>query len=201
MSSTRREVLYQIAASVTAGAAAPLAAQQPAAPAHPVHKAPVKAPSGPHRRRVFTDHEFRTLQVLSDWIIPPDERSKGGIEAGTAEFIDVIAASDSDLQYRFTGGIAWLDNQMQTLHGKAFRDCTRDQQKAMLDRLAWRERAPQETAAGVEFFALMRSWTVDAFYSSKAGIDDLGYVGNTALTEFKGCSEEAVKQLLAKSPA
>jgi gluconate 2-dehydrogenase gamma chain len=197
MSSTRREVLYQIAASVTAGAAAPLAAQQ--APAHAAHKAPVKAPSGPHRRRVFTDHEFRTLQGLSDWIIPPDERSKGGIEAGTAEFIDVIAASDPGLQYRFTGGIAWLDNQMQTLHGKAFRDCTRDQQKAMLDRLAWRERAPQETAAGVEFFALMRSWTVDAFYSSKAGIEDLGYVGNTALTEFKGCSEEAVKQLLAKS--
>ena len=195
MSSTRREVLYQIAASVTAGAAATLAAQQ--APVHAAHKAPVKAPSGPHRRRVFTDHEFRTLQVLSDWVIPPDERSKGGIEAGTAEFIDVIAASDSSLQYRFTGGIAWLDNHMQTQHGKVFRDCTRDQQKAMLDRLAYRERAPQDTAAGVEFFTLMRSWTVDAFYSSKAGIEDLGYVGNTALTEFKGCSEAAVKQLLS----
>ena len=200
MSSTRREVFYQIAASVTAGAAAPLAAQQGTPPSHPAHRPAVKAPSGPHRRRVFTEHEFRTLQVLSDWIIPPDERSRGGIEAGTAEFIDVIAASDPKLQHDFTGGIAWLDNRMLALHGKTFRESARDQQKAMLDRLAYHSQAPQELAAGVEFFALMRSWTVDAFFSSKVGIEDLGYVGNTAVAEFNGCSQEAVNQLLAKSP-
>jgi gluconate 2-dehydrogenase gamma chain len=200
MSSTRREVLYQIAATAAAGAAAPLAAQQ-AAPSHPVHRPPVPVRTGPHKRRVLTEHEFRTLQALSEWIIPPDERSKGGLEAGTAEFIDVMASHEPEIQHAFTGGVAWIDSQMRARHGKTFRECTGEQQKSLLDQIAYRERAPQELAAGAEFFALMRAWTVDAFYSSKTGIEDLGYQGNTALGEFNGCPEQVVKQMLAKAPA
>lgn len=187
MSSTRREALYQIAL-------APLAAQQ-----HPVHKASVPA-ARPSGRKAFTEHEFKTLQILSNWIIPPDERSKGGIEAGTAEFIDVIAAADPKLRDAFTGGIAWLDHQMRAQHAKTYLECTREQQKEMLDRIAYREKAPPELKPGVAFFALMRGWTVDAFYSSKVGIDDLGYAGNTALAEFNGCPDEVVKKLLETSP-
>lgn len=202
MPTTRREMLYQIALGA-AGAAAPAAAQQAQqgqqVPAdHAAHAA--AAPARPSGRKVFTQHEIRTLQVLSDWIIPPDEKSKGGIEAGTAEFIDVIAATDRNLQFAFTGGIAWLDRHMQAQHGKPFIDCTKLQQQETLDRLAYSAKAPADLAPGVQFFALMRAWTVDAFYSSKAGIDDLGFVGNTALAQFNGCPEEVVKQLLAKSP-
>jgi hypothetical protein len=198
MSTTRREVLYQIAASM---AAAPLAAQQAGSGSHPAHRPAVKALAGPYRRRVLTEHEFRTLQLLSDWIIPADERSRGGMQAGTAEFIDIIAAAEPEVQFAFTGGVAWLDNQMRARHGKTFRECTREQQKGLLDQIAWRDRAPQELAAGVDFFALMRGWTVDAFYSSRVGIDDLGYIVNTALAEFNGCPEGVVKALLDKSPA
>ena len=195
MSSTRREALYQIAASVTAGAVAPqLDAQQ-----HPAHK-PGPDVSRPSARKVFNEHEFKTLQNLSNWIIPPDERSRGGIEAGTAEFIDVIAASDPKLEAAFTGGVAWLDHQMRSRHGKTFVECAPAQQKEMLDLIAYREKTPAELKPGAAFFAMMRAWTVDAFYSSKPGIDDLGYVGNTALAEFNGCPEEVVKRLLEKSP-
>lgn len=203
MPTTRREMLYQIALGA-AGVAAPAAAQPAPAPqqdsatAHAAHA--TAAPARPGGRKVFTQHEFRTLQVLSDWIIPPDERSKGGIEAGTAEFIDVIAASDQSLQFAFTGGIAWLDQHMQSHYGKHFIDCTKPQQKEMLDRIAYSGKAPADLAPGAQFFALMRAWTVDAFYSSKTGIDDLGFVGNTALAQFNGCPEEVVKQLLSKSP-
>ena len=188
MSSTRREVLYQIAL-------APLAAQQ-----HPAHKsAPPSAK--PTARKAFNEHEFKTLQNLSNWIIPPDERSKGGIEAGAAEFIDVMAAADEKLRAAFTGGVAWLDHEMRARHGKTFLECTPAQQKEMLDLIAWRDKAPKELVPGVAFFALMRGWTVDAFYSSKIGVDDLGYVGNTALAEFNGCPQEVVQKLLSKSPA
>ena len=187
MPSTRREVLYQIAL-------APLAAQQ-----HPVHKA--APPPRPAARKTFNEHEFKSLQNLSNWIIPPDERSKGGIEAGAAEFIDLMAGEDEKLRAAFTGGIAWLDHEMRTRHGNTFLDCTPAEQKKMLDLIAWRDKAPKDLAPGVAFFALMRGWTVDAFYSSKAGVDDLGYVGNTAVAEFNGCPEEVVKKLLEKSPA
>ncbi len=189
MSSTRREVLYQIAL-------APLAAQ---AQQHPAHPAPAAA-AGPHKRRFFTEQEFATLRALSQRIIPPDERSKGGIEAGTAEFIDVMAAADPKLQAAFTGGLAWLDQRMRALHGRRFLECSVEQQKEMLDQVAWRDRAPAELAPGVAFFALMRTWTVDAFFSSRAGIEDLGYRGNTAVVEFNGCPEEVVRKLLENSP-
>lgn len=187
MATTRREVLVQIAL-------APLAAAQQ----HPAH--PPKPAAGPHKRRYFTDHEFKSLQALSDWIIPPDERSAGGVAAGTAQFLDVLADSDAKLQASFSGGLAWLDSEMRRRHGNSFVACSREQQKQMLDAVAWRDKAPPELSPGVAFFARMRAWTVDAFYSSQAGVQDLGYIGNTAVAEFNGCPSEVVKKLLDDSP-
>lgn len=192
MPATRREVLYQIALSV---AAPGLAAQQ-----HPLHK-PAGAAAPPAGRRVFTEREFKTLQALSDWIIPPDERSVGGMAAGTAEFIDLMAGVDPKLAASFTGGVAWLDRAMRRRHGKPFLECSRGQQNEMLGLLAYRSRATGELAPGGTFFALLRAWTVDAFYTSKAGIADLGFVGNAALAEFNGCPDEVVEKLLKNSPA
>jgi hypothetical protein len=39
----------------------------------------------------------------------------------------------------------------------------------------------------VAFFAFLRNLTTDGFYTSKIGIADLQYMGNTALHEFPGC--------------
>jgi gluconate 2-dehydrogenase gamma chain len=39
----------------------------------------------------------------------------------------------------------------------------------------------------VAFFAFLRRLTCDGFYTSKIGIADLGYIGNTSLREFPGC--------------
>jgi gluconate 2-dehydrogenase gamma chain len=191
MGTTRREALVQIAMT-------PLAAAQQ--PSHPAHGPAGPKPPGPHRRRYFSEHEFLTLQALSDLIIPPDGRSGGGKAAGTAEFIDVMAADDKDLRTAFSGGLAWLDREMRARHGKAFRECGAGDQKAMLDQLAWRSKAPAHLAPGVRFFALMRQWTVDAFYSSREGVKDLGFAGNTAVAEFNGCPDEVVKKLLDASP-
>jgi hypothetical protein len=190
MPTTRREVLVQIAMT-------PLAAQQPG---HPAHTSTAKPAAGPYRRRVFNEQEFQTLGLLADLILPPDDKSGGGKAAGTAEFLDVMASGDPRLAAEFTGGLAWLDRTMQARHGKTFRECTADQQKQILDQIAWRARATAELAPGVRFFALMRAWTVDAFYSSPEGVKDLGYVGNTAVAEFQGCGEAVAQELLKRSP-
>ena len=192
MSTTRREALVQIALT-------PLAAAQQSP--HGGHAPTAAKPAGPYKRKVFTEHEFQTIGALADLIIPPDDKSAGGKAAGTAEFVDVIASDDKKLAADFTGGLAWLDHEMQARHGKPFRECTAGQQTGMLDRIAWREKAPPELGPGVRFFALMRQWTVDAFYSSPEGVKDLGYVGNTAVAEFNGCGEDATQELLKRSPA
>lgn len=156
--------------------------------------------SGPHKRKYFNEHEFKTLQVLSDWIIPPDEKSKGGIAGGAAELIDLMANSNEELRISFSGGLGWLDNQMRRRVGRSFIEATRVEQQQILDLIAYRKNESPKLRPGVEFFAMMRQWTVDAFYSSEEGIQDVGYVGNDAIAEYRGCGEDVVKQLLDRAP-
>jgi hypothetical protein len=67
--------------------------------------------------------------------------------------------------------------------------CSPEQRKAVLDLIAFRKNAKADPtlSQGVAFFAFVRSLTCDAFYTSKIGIADLQYIGNTALSEFPGC--------------
>ena len=53
---------------------------------------------------------------------------------------------------------------------------------------SFRERVtPVPRFPGVAFFAFLRNLTCDGFYTSKIGIADLQYIGNTSLREFPGC--------------
>ena len=54
---------------------------------------------------------------------------------------------------------------------------------------AYRKNVKKDAALsqGVAFFAFLRNLTCDGFYTSKIGIADLQYIGNTALREFPGC--------------
>jgi hypothetical protein len=72
---------------------------------------------------------------------------------------------------------------------KVFLDCRPEQRKEALDLIAFRKNAKQDPglSQGVAFFAFLRSMTCDAFYTSKIGIADLQYIGNTSLHEFPGC--------------
>ena len=52
-----------------------------------------------------------------------------------------------------------------------------DQQKQLLDRMAYPERAAKEDHAWVRFFNEFRNLTVSGFFSSKMGVRDLPYLG------------------------
>ena len=68
-------------------------------------------------------------------------------------------------------------------------ECTADEQREILDLIAYRRNAAQDASLtyGIEFFSLLRNLTADGFFTSKIGIQYLGYIGNTFLTEFRGC--------------
>ena len=68
-------------------------------------------------------------------------------------------------------------------------ECTPEQKKEVLDLIAFRKNAKQDAALsqGVAFFSFLRRLTCDGFYTSKIGIADLGYIGNTSVREFPGC--------------
>ena len=139
--------------------------------------------------KYFSAHQYATLTFLCDAIIPKDEHSGGAVEGGAPEFIDLLSSENEKFQLRLGGGLFWLDGFCSDRYGTAFLDCTPQQKTEVLDLIAYRANAVKDPALsqGVAFFALLRNMTCDAFYTSKIGIADLQYIGNTSLREFPGC--------------
>ncbi|HYO80059.1 MAG TPA: gluconate 2-dehydrogenase subunit 3 family protein [Bryobacteraceae bacterium] len=179
---TRREVLRNIAASVTIGAGLTAEAAQ-----HVHHEAAEvkKKTAGVYKPRLFNEHEYRTVRLLAETIIPKDEVSGSALEAGAPEFIDLIASHNEDLATRLTGGLAWLDRTAEKRTGKAFLDAPAADRTAILDGIAFSAKAAPENAPGVVFFDWMRRLTADAFYTSPIGVKDIGYKGNKGMTVFE----------------
>jgi gluconate 2-dehydrogenase gamma chain len=185
---SRREIFHVIGSvAATAGVAA---GQNHAGHPAPATAAPANAP---YKRKVFDDHQWRTVHTLCDLIIPADERSGSATAAGVPEFIDdwIDFRTREDLSDRLKaqilGGLAWLDHEAARLFSKSFAEAAANQQKEILDRIAWPARAASEDKRWAAFFSRFRDLTVSGFYSSKMGIADLPYQGNQAVAEWKGC--------------
>jgi gluconate 2-dehydrogenase subunit 3-like protein len=197
---SRRDLLRVIGASLTLGGGGleVLSAQDAA---HVHHMAGQARAKGDYHPKCFTAHEYATLRRLAEMIVPPEEYSKGALEAGAPEFIDLLASSNAELAAIYTGGMAWLDEQMKHRYQAAFTDAAPAQQTAMLDLIAYRknEAAHPELAPGIRFFTWVRNMVVDAYYSSEAGRQDLGFMGNGAMAAFT-VPEEALQYALKRSP-
>jgi len=197
---SRRELLRTIGASLAlgAGGAEMLSAQN----AGHVHQmAAGEKVKGEYKPKCFNTHEYAMLRRLAEMIVPPDDHSKGALEAGAPEFIDLLASSNAELAAIYTGGMAWLDEQMKRRYHAAFTAAKPDQQTDMLDLIAYRqnEAAHPELGPGIHFFNWIRNMVVDAYYTSKVGMDDLGFVGNGAMASFS-VPEEALQYALKRSP-
>lgn len=194
---TRRELLCRIGAAVSLAVGAEFL---PAQEAQHVHEAVAQdKATGPYKPKALTAHEYATLRRLADLIIPADEHSKGALEAGAADFIDFLCASSDEMRDIYTGGLAWLDEQMKHRHGKDFLGAQPAQQTAMLDLIAWRKNASPELNPGIEFFTWARRMVADGYYTSPIGMKDLGYMGNSAMSQFS-VPQEAVDYALKRSP-
>ncbi len=200
---SRRDLLRHIGASITLAAAGEqmLSAQD----VQHVHQAVADektAQKGRYQPKSLNAHEYATLQQLSDLIVPADERSPGALAAGAADFIDFLCAATDDMKRIYTGGIAWLDDEMeQRYDGKNFLAATPAQQKEMLDLVAFRENRAKDPSLGpgIQFFSWTRNMVVDAYYTSPIGYKELGYMGNTAMTHFS-VPQEAIDYAIKRSP-
>lgn len=144
--------------------------------------------------RFFTDHEYETVRQLANMIIPADERSGNAEDAGVPEFIDFMMLDRPDNQTPIRGGLNWLDHQCRKRFGQSFVDCSEQEKVRMLDDIAYPETAKPEMEAGVIFFNRFRDLVATGFWSSKMGIEDIGYIGNQP-NDWQGCSHEALAHL------
>jgi gluconate 2-dehydrogenase gamma chain len=162
-----------------------------------------------YKPKFFTPHEWATVTVLVDLIIPKDERSGSATDAGVPQFMDFImmdrpVSGEPDSARRQTamrGGLRWIDAECQRRFQKTFVDCAADQRTAVLDDIAWPERAKDKPplSQGVAFFNSFRDLTASGFWSSKMGVEDLKYVGNVPNPNWDGCPPDAMTHLGLKS--
>lgn len=190
MTISRRDILKSLTMTAVGGSVLRAIPLEAAEYAHRMVKAE-KATSETHAYspKFFSAHAYKTLQTLCNTIIPPDDETKGAVEAGAPEFIDLLTSENKDYQLTLDGGLMWLDNLCIDRYEKPYLDCTAEQQKEILDLIAYRRNAKLDPSLGqgTEFFALLRKLTADGFFTSEIGMDYLGYIGNTYLQEFPGC--------------
>jgi gluconate 2-dehydrogenase gamma chain len=185
---SRRTLLKSITLGAVAGSVLRVIPLEAAEYAHTMIEAE-KSATGAYTPKYFSAGDYRILQLLCETIFPTDSDSGGALDAGAPEFIDLITSENPAYQAELGPGIQWLNATCTSRYGKAYLDCTTQQQVEILDRIAYRKNAAEDTTltSAVEFFSLLRNMTADGFFTSKIGIKYLGYKGNTYLTEFPGC--------------
>jgi gluconate 2-dehydrogenase gamma chain len=217
----RRSMIRRLALAITSVGVLDLDAAQ-----HVHTETAAEKAKGPYKVKAFQPAEYKTLQRLAEIIVPKDDVSGSGLDAGAPEFIDVLSSQNEALADIFHGGLAWLDAEMRKRHQTTFVNATPAQQTAMLDVLVEAGRVeaarrteelvyeksasykdfsgytvhrPEELGPGIVFFDWVRKMTVDAFYTSAIGMKDLGYKGNGAYSKYV-VPNEAMEYALKRSP-
>lgn len=126
----------------------------------------------PGVRRYFSPEELKLLSTLVDVILPPTD-TPGAAAAGVPLHIDGIAS-----RTELTGEA--LRHGLNRLHAGGFAGATPERRVEMVAAL-------QDSAD--PFFKLIKDLTIDGYYASRQGlVSELGYHGNTYLSEFPGCT-------------
>lgn len=191
---TRRNWLAVAGASYLAGTLDLEAAQH-------VHSAAsgAKKPGGPYRPRFFKPHQYETLRILADLIIPADAESKGALDAGAPGFVDLLCSQNDELASIYAGGLAWLDAASRRRYEAAFSAATHEQRTELVTLIAYRKNDSPELGPGIRFFVWARKMVVDAYYTHPVGIAQVGYAGNSGMTTFQ-VPAEAIQYALKRSP-
>ncbi|MEJ7809985.1 MAG: gluconate 2-dehydrogenase subunit 3 family protein [Gemmatimonadaceae bacterium] len=155
-------------------------------------------PPSPRKAKFFNAREARTLRTLADDIIPRDAHSGSASEAGVVDFIDFnlsVEETTADTRTAWRGGLRWMDAESRRRFSVAYAAATLVQRHQILDDIAWPEKARAELAYGAAFFTRCRDMVASGFFSSALGYQDLRYMGNVFIPEWKGCPEAALRKL------
>jgi gluconate 2-dehydrogenase gamma chain len=203
----RREILRYIGIA-TVAASFPGFSKWAFACSHDSPRTPPDSPSKSAYQPLFLSAQHYSLvERLADMIIPEDD-TPGAKQAGVAEFIDFMLANrvavsgsrdirstadaieaGNDAQVRFLAGLNWINANSHSEFGHNFMDCTADQQNSVLEELAFRDKFKPNTESGRAFFQMIRDYTVVGYYTTKIGLESLGYPGLRQLwPNMPGCS-------------
>jgi hypothetical protein len=189
---TRRDVLRRLGLTLMAtGVLDRVSAQE-------VHQMTAAAGAANYTPTAMSAHAYRTLERLTDLIIPVENGKPGAAAAGAAAWIDMLASENPQLKDIYANGLAWLDEAMKKRGAADFVSAPVPDQTALLDLIAYRRNASPELDPGIQFFTMARRMTVDAFYTSEIGIADIDYQGNRPQATYPAPTE-AIAYALKRS--
>jgi gluconate 2-dehydrogenase gamma chain len=203
----RREILRYIGIASVAGTFPGFSKWAFACPQEHPNPTVAQPLSGPYKPMFFPPEHYRMVEHLAEMIIPEDD-TPGAKQAGVAEFIDFMVANrvpvsgsrdvrstedtiemGNEAQTRFIQGLDWMNARCHSEFGHAFMDCTPEQQNSLMEELAYKTKFKPTTESGRDFFRMMRDYTVVGYYTTKIGLESLGYPGlRTAWPKMPGCT-------------
>ena len=184
----RRTAIKGVAVGMGAVSSLPILNNLASAEAHQHHVVAPMVAETVAKAPFFNKHQYATITELASLIIPTDE-TPGAREAKVNEYIDLIVGESAfEVQKVFLEGLAWLDKTSKDRHKKNFVDLSNAQQVGLLTEISKIKNPTPHEATQEKFFKAIKDMTIDGFYTSKIGIEELGYVGNTVLDEFPGCT-------------
>ena len=184
MDVTRRN-LIQILGIAPAAAAAQTQAEH-------THAEPPAPGKTAYQRKVFDDHQWRTVQVLCDLIIPADEQSGS---ATPPAFPSSSTTGSTSARTKTATRTSARESRRAGLAGPGIAAPLSEGFRRGRAGAAEADSGPHRLARAraaadrrwAAFFTRFRDLTVSGFFSSKMGVADLPYLGNKAVAEWKGC--------------
>ena len=174
-----RRVVLQ---SLVAGAGAVVfASRVPAAHGHHAATAPEAAAAaiGADSPLLFLDrHAFDTLALLSEQIVP------GARAVAVPEFLDrLLAVESTETQKRFMQALGAFEHEAREAHGMSWKALTESQATALLTKISTLPDSDPTRKA----FDGIKSAVSETYFSSEAGMKELGWNGSRAFAPPSVC--------------
>ena len=148
---------------------------------------------------LLTADEMVTLTALCDMIIPADGKSPAASAVGVPAYINEYVSAPPEWYQKalvqVRGGLVWINVESSTRFGKTFAALSNEQRAAICDDICYVPKAKPKYTQAAQFFDRVRDLTAEGFYTTDAGMKDIGYVGNVALASFDGPPPAVLKHL------
>jgi hypothetical protein len=197
---TRREWVQRMLAGAGAGIATPALAEAHWTEAAEAQAAAPTGAEGDWKPSFFDDAQNQALIVLAERIVP------GSTGVHVNRFLDIaIGASTQENQQKFVAAMNAMEGESLRQFSKSFRELSSQQQDDVLSAASTAKPAnptlstAKGARAGVQppapslrdYFEHLKGWVSTAYYSSEAGMKELGWNGENFFESFPGCEHAA----------
>ncbi len=134
---------------------------------------------------------YARLSLLSDYIVPRDDHSGSASDAGVPAFILHLCELDPAYRDHLYDGLDLIVHLFSTTSRATFEVASEQEHLAFLEKIAFVNSKSGDSLRTQcsTFFSKLRKDVLNAFFTCRIGIEDLGYQGNTRLIEPSICPD------------